>query len=139
MKKMTMVLAVAIIVSIAGSAMAFNLPTTSGSLEREVKKEATKQATTAGANSALKKYRCDWDAKSRVATGKKCDLTAISAILIGQNEFCGRSGAYCTLSINTTNSSLFNDIKRRLNTGGSKWNVTYGAVGSATSASFRAQ
>ena len=130
MKKMTMVLAVAVIVAIAGSAFAFNMPTTSGSLKNEVKKEATRQAGKQVAkpiNRDLqqKKYQCTWDPKTRSVTG--CNLRDIGAYLALQRKSVEAASRELTNTYSDfnvyihANSDAYQTVKPDISKWGGSW------------------
>lgn len=132
MKKLSVMLVVAVVVALAGSAMAIDLPG-SGSVKGAAKKagrQAAGKAVVSGLNSKLEGYKCQYSASTkkvsdcRDSKGKSVEFTVIAGLLkSGRKQIEKEFKKDTDIMINGKNRTVCNNVTSQMN--GRGWNWDY--------------
>lgn len=136
MKKISMLVVVAVVMVFAGSAMAFDV---GGSLKSAGKKAASgavKGAASGTINKELakEKYQCTWNSKTKAV--EACDLKKVAAYLSGQRtavESTGSSAGNYTdfdINIHAKDYDAYQKVRGQLQTYGvGSWDINRNSAG----------
>ena len=128
MKKLVVLVVVAIALAVAGSAMAFDLQ----GAAKDVGTKAVKAGAASGVNKELSKpnYQCQWNPKAKAV--EKCDLNKIAAYLSGQKmavEQAGKAaGSYTDYEVNVhaQDYKAYEKVKEQLKKFGvGSWDINH--------------